>query len=78
MFAVTISFVLGASGISGTVYCLVLLGIDIEFARGVDDWIGQSSAIIKAAAFSGLGVDVIRFLAGRFWPRNFDPGVNLG
>ena len=68
MFAVTISFVLGASVISAALYCLVLLGIDIEFARGVDDWVGQSAAVITAAAFSGLVVDVIRFLAARFWP----------
>jgi hypothetical protein len=68
MFAVTISFVLGASVISGALYCLVLLGIDIEFARGVHDWIGHSTAVITAAAFSGLVVDAIRFLAARFWP----------
>ena len=68
MFAVTISFFLGASLISAVLYLLVFLGIDVGFAVAVDDWVRNGIVIAGLAALFGLNVDAIRYLSAQFWP----------
>jgi hypothetical protein len=66
MFGVTISFLVGASFITVALNLLVVSGVDIGFAREVDDWIAQCIVIVIIATLSGLTVDALRFLAARF------------
>jgi hypothetical protein len=67
MFAVTISFFLGASLISAVLYLLVYLGVDVGFVVSVDNWISQGTTIAGFAALFGLSVDAIRYLSEHFW-----------
>ena len=67
MFAVTIAFFIGAFLISGVLYLLVLLGIDVGFATAADDWVRQGTLIAGLAALFGFSVDAIRYLATIVW-----------
>ena len=67
VLAVTIAFALGAFVITLSLYGLFVFGMDLEMARGVDDWYQIGVLTVSLSALAGLIIDAFRLAAALVW-----------
>ncbi len=68
-FSVTLAFLLGTLGIE--LFIMMFVSLSAGGAAGVDGayWLRVVVTTLIIAGFCGLLVDVLRFLANRFWTK---------
>ena len=73
-FGVTLAFAIGALLVTLALYVLSVLIFSGDSLLGVDDWRRLALVLVANAAIAGLAVDLLRYAAERFWPR--DPAIS--